>query len=242
MRSDLPELKPLSFSGGRRAEQVVVAVREAINSGRMRPGRKYSVYQLAEQLQLSRTPVRDALLRLEEVGAIQFEPRQGFRVLLPQPRDIAEIFAVRVALEVPAARRVALKCDDDLKLILSEIIESMEHALHSGDQTLFEQQDRQLHDLIMNAAGNLQSRKIVASMRESTRLLGAATVHRTRTLAEIHDEHVPVVSAIVDNDVDGAERAMRNHLEVTGRLLVSQATLDQGLKPESTEVWLELLA
>ena len=58
--------------------------------------------------------MRDALLRLEEVGLIKFEARQGFRILLPQPREIAEIFAVRLALELPAVRATARRSDATL--------------------------------------------------------------------------------------------------------------------------------
>src|SRR5258705_13910993 len=87
-------------------EQTIAAVRSAVDDGRMTPGVKYSVYQLAEALGISRTPVREALLQLEQGGLIRFEQRQGFRILLPDPKEIADIFAVRLSLEVPAVRRV----------------------------------------------------------------------------------------------------------------------------------------
>jgi len=95
-------------------EQAVTAIRAAIDDGRMKPGVRYSVYQLAESLGVSRTPVREALLRLEEVGLIKFEARQGFRIQLPRSTDIADIFAVRLALELPAVRRAAATADPRL--------------------------------------------------------------------------------------------------------------------------------
>lgn len=80
------ELEPLTPFAGRRMEQAIAAVRAAIDDGRMKPGVKYSVYQLAEGLGISRTPVRDALLRLEEVGVIKFEARQASAFFSPSRR------------------------------------------------------------------------------------------------------------------------------------------------------------
>src|SRR5262245_57786125 len=106
----LDELSPVP-AGGRRMAQAITAIRTAIDDGRMKPGVLYSAYQVSEALGISRTPVRDALLRLEEIGLIEFENRQGFRLRVPDPREIAEIFAVRLALECPAAGRAARLAD-----------------------------------------------------------------------------------------------------------------------------------
>lgn len=232
---DLPLLSP--SSAGRRAEQVMEAVREALDAGVMRPGVKYSVYQLSDALGVSRTPVRDALLRLEEIGLIRFEARQGFRVLVPQPREIADIFAVRLALELPAARRAATLCGTELADRLHERLALMRAAAQTGDERTFTQHDQLLHDHILAAAGNARARAIVGSLRESTRLLGASTADRSRTLDEVDAEHLPVVAAITGNDPAAAEAAMRSHLTVTGRLLVAQAIREQGADLDTVQVW-----
>ncbi|MET0956578.1 MAG: FCD domain-containing protein, partial [Cryobacterium sp.] len=87
------------------------------------------------------------------------------------------------------------------------------------------------------AAGNKRSRKIVRSLRESTRLLGANTADRTRSLSDIDAEHQPVVAAIVANRPAPAAEAMRAHLTSTGRLLVAQAIRDQESALDSAAVW-----
>ncbi|MGW0201118.1 GntR family transcriptional regulator [Nonomuraea sp. NPDC003201] len=99
------KLQPLPHAGRSLAEQVISEVRRAVHTGAMVPGRLYSVYQVAEQLNVSRSPVREAMLRLAEAGLVQVERNRGFRVVLPHPREIVEIFGVRLALELPAARR-----------------------------------------------------------------------------------------------------------------------------------------
>lgn len=231
------DLAPLVESSGRRAEQVIEAVRSALDSGVMRAGVKYSVYQLAEALGVSRTPVRDALLRLEEVGLIRFEARQGFRILLPDPREIADIFAIRLALELPAVARAATLCDASLAARLQHRMELLRTAAAAGDEHTFASHDQLLHDHILEAAGNSRARAIVRSLRESTRLLGATTADRTRSLFDIDAEHEPVITAIVDNRPGPATEAMRSHLTSTGQLLVAQAIRDQESPLDSSAVW-----
>lgn len=237
MSDTLPGLTPLPAAEGRRVEQVMEAVRSAIDTGAMRPEVKYSAYQLADALGVSRTPVRDALLRLEEVGVIRFEPRQGFRILLPDPKEIADIFAIRLALEIPAVTRAAMQCDDSLTVRLQDRMEAMRAAAAAGDERTFAHHDLLLHDHILEAAGNVRSREIVRSLRESTRLLGANTADRTRSMLDIDAEHVPVIDAITANEPAAAARAMRAHLTSTGKLLVAQAIRDQKRELNTATVW-----
>ncbi|RZL78448.1 MAG: GntR family transcriptional regulator [Rhodococcus sp. (in: high G+C Gram-positive bacteria)] len=237
MADEVLELEPLAPFAGRRMEQAIAAVRAAIDDGRMKPGVKYSVYQLAEGLGISRTPVRDALLRLEEVGLIKFEARQGFRILLPQPKEIAEIFAVRLALELPAVRKAAVTANSALPDALQRQRRLMQEAAAVGDENEFAHHDLGLHDLILDAADNGRARAIVKTLRETTRLLGATTAEQTRTLADIDNEHAPIIDAIIAGDPDEAEAAMRTHLENTGRLLVTQALRTAESTQSVDEIW-----
>ncbi len=237
MAGEALDLEPLAAATGRRMDQVVAVIRTAIDEGRMKPGVKYSVYGLSEQLGISRTPVRDALLRLEEAGLIRFEARQGFRILLPHPQEIADIFDVRLSLELSAARRAALQCDAALSHDLADAMGQMRNAASAGDVTLFARLDDELHDRILDAASNSRARRIISDLRESTRLLGASTADRSRTLSDIHGEHLPIVAAICANDANSAEDAMRNHLKSTEQLLIAQAIKDQDVDVDSVTVW-----
>lgn len=205
-------------------EAAVVAIRAAIDDGRMRPGVRYSVYQLAESLGVSRTPVREALLRLEEVGLIKFEARQGFQILLPRAEDIADIFAVRLALELPAVRKVAAAGVGHDRLRRQRAL--MRTAAEADNERTFVQLDQGLHDLLLELAGNARARSIVAGLRETTRLLGASTAEKIRTLVDIDAEHTPIVDAVLAGHPGEAAEAMRSHLVNTGKLLVAQALRD----------------
>jgi DNA-binding GntR family transcriptional regulator len=194
------------------ADQVVAEIREGIRARRYVPGEVYSVYQLSEALGFSRSPVREAMLRLAEAGLVEISRNRGFRVLLPEARDIAEIFAVRLALEVPAAGRLAtLGAPEGL----AECLRAAENA---PDDEIFWAEDRRLHHLILIGAGNRRAAQVVAGLREITGLLGEPT---DRTHAAICSEHRPIVEAIQGRDRTGAERSMRAHLRATGLLLMA---------------------
>ena len=225
-------------------DQVAVELRTAVRDGRLVPGRLYSAYQLADDLGVSRSPVREALLRLAEVGLVRFERNRGFRVLLPPPEDIAEVFAVRLALEVPAVRRVARRADPAVAARLRGELEAMAAAAAAGDVARFMHHDQLLHATVLDAAGNRRATAIVANLRDVTRLIGASTVEISRSLADIRAEHEPVVGAVERGDPEAAAAALASHLEHTGRLLVAQAAREQGatISPGDVDrLWAEIV-
>jgi DNA-binding GntR family transcriptional regulator len=217
--------------------KVMNRVRAAVISGEMKPGELYSVYQLAETFDISRSPVRDAMLRLEEAGLVRFERNKGFRIVQPRPEDVAEIFAVRLALEVPSARRAALNASEQLILALRQEMTQMLDATTADDETRFFQHDQRFHDLIIQASGNHRIREIINRLRASTRILGASTAGVDRTLVDIAHEHDPVFDAITRGDGEAAAAAMHAHLSHTGRLLVQQNVKKLGLDLDGDEVW-----
>lgn len=204
------------------ADAVAVAVREAIAAGELIEGTTYSVYQLAELLGVSRSPVREALLRLADAGLVQIARNRGFRVVLPTRHDVEEIFEIRLALEPAACRRAAGYADDETRRGITAHLDAMRTAADSDDPESFWPADRALHDALLRAAGNGRAAVIVDQLRAATALLGPPTTATGRTLMEIHAEHAPVVAAVVSNDPELAERAMRTHLETTAALLTAR--------------------
>ncbi len=206
------------------ADAVVDAVRTGITAGELVPDATYSVYQLADLLGVSRSPVREGLLRLAEAGLVRIDRNRGFRVLTPQARDIEEIIDIRLALEPTAARRAAEQASDAEHAEIRAAFEAMGSALGEGttataDEDRFWVADHAVHDSVMRAGGNQRAATIVHRLRATTALLGPPTTTAGRTLAEIRDEHEPIVTAVLHRRGVDAERAMRRHLEHTGELL-----------------------
>ena len=219
----MPPLPPASSS---LADQVAAAIRDGVRTGRLVPGTLYSAYQLADDLGVSRSPVREALLRLAETGMVVLERNRGFRVHRPGPRDVAEVFHLRLLLELPIVERVAAAPPAGLVDALYAELEAMASAAGRGDEPTFMAHDRALHDLVLSAGGNGRLARSVEHLRDVTRLLGASTVGHSRDLAAIADEHRPIVRAIEARDPETARAAMHRHLEHTGRLLLVQEDAD----------------
>lgn len=227
---------------GSMTDNVVAHVSAAVADGRMQPGVLYSVYQLAEQLGVSRSPVREALLRLSEAGMVRFERNRGFRVVLPTPHDIAEIFAIRLSLELPAVRTVASKANEKIIADLRRTQGEMDVCAAVGDERQFAHYDRKLHDTIMMFAGNERARAIVTGLRVTTTVLGASTARRSRSLTDINDQHRPIIDAISRRDAVGASRLLDRHITDTGTLLVAQAIEDQNFSADARSVWTDVVA
>ncbi len=201
------------------ADGVAEAVRDGVATGELVPGEVYSVYLVADLLGVSRSPVREGLLRLAEAGLVEIRKNRGFVVLRPDAHDIEEIFEIRLALEPAAARRAARHADDTARAGLRDLLARMEDAAARGDEPPFWSADRGLHDALLRATGNARAADIVDRLRSTTALLGPPTTATGRTLDQILGEHRPVVDAVLDRDGDRAEQAMRAHLEHTASYL-----------------------
>ena len=232
-----PAFEPLAAPAASLTDQAVAAIRQAVHDGTLQPGRLYSAYQIASYLGVSRSPVREALMRLKEAGLVAFERNRGFRIVLPGPQEIAELFQLRLLLEVPAARRAALQASAGLAVELGAELTQMRTAARGHDETVFMRHDQRLHHLILAAAGNSRIAGLVDNLRDVTRLLGASTVGRSRDLDAIANEHVPILDTIAAGDVNAAGEAMAHHVSHTGHLLVAQAVAAAGGPVSADELW-----
>lgn len=233
MRSVAQPARPTSLT-----ERTIEAVRDGVRNGTFVPGELYSVYRLADELGVSRSPVREALLRLAETGMVAIERNRGFRVVLPGARELAEIMAVRLALEVPAAARAARLASSEDHAALRAEREAMEQAVAAEDEGAFLLHDQRLHGLLLDLAGNSHTTRIIENLRDATRLVGLSTMKNSRSLDEVYREHLPIVSAVERGDGRAAGEAMRRHLESTGRLLLREAA---GENDDVDALWAELI-
>ena len=221
-------LPPLAGPAMSLTDQAVAAIREAVHSRALQPGQLYSADQVAAMLGVSRSPVREALMRLAEAGMVRFERNRGFRIVIPGPPDIAEIFQLRLLLEVPAAREAARQRPGGLPAALRLELAQMRAAALGHDEAGFMRHDQLLHGRILAATGNTRMVSLVSNLRDITRTLGASTVDRSRDLDAIAAEHEPIVAAIAAGDAGAAAEAMRHHVSHTGKLLVAQAVAEAG--------------
>ncbi|MGV9798213.1 GntR family transcriptional regulator [Mycobacterium sp. NPDC003449] len=213
------------------AEQVSLTDRvydelmRAVREGELRPGTMHSVVEISGRLGVSRTPVREALLRMAGNGMVRFERSRGVRILEVSTQDIEEIYSLRMMLEVPSAYRAAELMTDDLLAPVQEAFDRMAEAAEAGDESRFRAADVDFHAAIIAAAGNRRVSEAAANTRIQMMDRGLSTT-ATRTLADILLVHKRILDAISGRDPAASAGRMRDHLVETVRLLLTQSTGD----------------
>lgn len=204
-------------------EYVMEYVRQSVLNGEMDTKEWYSVYRLADELGVSRSPCRDALLKLEETGLIRFVKNRGFKVNETTAEDVAQDFALRLGIEPPAAYRAAALMDNTELQRIQSIHKELYKAAEDNQAQVFFQWDLAFHDVILLAGKTPRGRRIVDQIRNNTRLLGVGTHKGARSLEDICIEHEPIVTALLDGDCQAARQGMKDHLHTSGCFLVRQA-------------------
>lgn len=234
-------MRALSPTRASLTNQVHASIRDAIVVGELAPGSLHSVAQLADKLAVSRSPVREALISLADLGMVAFERNRGVRILQTSAHDLEEVFSLRLLLEVPAAFRAAQLMEPADVEQLREALGTVEEFV--GSPTLREQQQRDaaFHRVILTAAGNGRLATYVDTLRDHQMIRGVSTAGKTRDPADIYADHTLIFERIADGDAHGAASAMRDHLATSIRLLVAQET---GAAPEDAALevpWLDVL-
>lgn len=203
-------------------DQVFEAIRDAIIRKELVPGTLYSVSAISEQLGVSRTPVREALLQLATNGVVRFEPNRGVRILQVTTKDIEEIYKLRLLLEVPCAFQAASTIDDEGIARLTEIFTEMERCAKDDDESGFQANDLIFHGLILTISGNDRIVEAVNVSRSQMHAKGLSTTP-SRPLIEVLEPHRKLFEAIVARDPAAAGAAAQEHLTSTMRILVEQS-------------------
>jgi DNA-binding GntR family transcriptional regulator len=207
-------------------DRVFGALRESIVTGEFPAGSLHSIYRLADLLEVSRTPVREAVLRLADIGLVSIERNRGVRIRGVTAEDVREVFELRLLLEVPAAAHAAAHADPaSVAAITAELDRMREHA-DADDEARFTEHDRALHQAVAGVLGNPRLQAEIATLRDSIQSRGASTIRRSRGMVELAGEHAPIVEAIVARDPQAAAAHMEAHLVRTATLLMDQVAGD----------------
>lgn len=203
-------------------DRVFALLRERIVGGDLAAGSQHSIYRLSEQLDVSRTPVREAVLRLADLGLVEIERNRGVRIRGVTVADVREVFELRLLLEVPAAAAAARRADSELRAALTANVAATRRHADAGSEADFSRVDRDFHALVASASRNPRLEAEVARLRDSIQARGVSTFGRSRPLAEVVAEHAPVAEAIGAAEPEAAAARMADHLRHTGTLLMGQ--------------------
>lgn len=206
------QMKPIGAST-LLVDRVADALRSAILNGELAPGSRLSVPDLARQLDVSRTPTREALVKLDHEGLVSLTPRRGAVVLSADTSDLEEILQFREALEGMAARLAArLISDEDLARLRREF-EIHADAVRSGDVEVHVEHDRDFHRLLAAASGNKRIIAELERVRSQLQLITRAMAGIPGAVdADIIRAHERILEALEARDGRAAEAATRAHV------------------------------
>lgn len=195
-------------------DQIVALLRKRLILGEMEPGQLYSATTLAQELGVSSSPMREALLKLVDQGMLEPIRNRGFRVRPMSDQDRQEIHYLRTLLEVPPMKQLAghpevITHQGEFRAIAHEIVAAAERA----DYVAYIEADRRFHLGLLRLLGNERLVDSVASLRDHTRQGGLTQLHSSGRLRATAEEHFGILDALVEGDADRVGSLMEAHLE-----------------------------
>ena len=192
---------------------VEAQLQQAILSGRIAPGERIVEAELARQMGVSRAPVREAARRLESLGLLVSRPRHGFAVRTISPKQVNDLYEVRIQLELLGA---ALACqhasDADLAALDARVDDMVARAdtLATAERVAL---DLDFHFAISALSGNDYLHRLFDNLQTEVRMFLALSEDSYGDLKTLAETHRPIAQAMARRDVDAVQHALRFHLE-----------------------------
>lgn len=228
----MSSLLPADHSRTLLSENAYQKIKEAIDSFSLVPGDRFTESQLCDRLQISRTPIRQALFRLQQEGFVEVLFRNGWRVLPFDFRQFDALYDFRILIETDAAQRL---CDGRTTVDSragQQLLESLSAVwltpkkgrLHDGQRV--SQLDEAFHCTIVQAAGNPAIARVHQDITEKIRVIRRLDFTRPPRIDTTYDEHAKILKAIFDRRTDQARMLLKAHIEAS-QLEVRKITLHQ---------------
>ena len=212
-----------------RADEVYAQLKRDIGEFRLVPGDRFTENEVGERLGVSRTPVRQALFRLQQEAHVEVLFRSGWRVLPFDFDKFEQLYDLRMVLETTAARRL---CEDGAgradrtQLDDLEAIWLVPVAQRSKDTVAVSQWDEAFHCALMTAAGNAEMAKVHRDVTERIRVIRRLDFTQQARIEATYEEHGKILKAILHKRADQAAMLLRAHIE-SSQAEVRKITLHQ---------------
>lgn len=187
-------------------------IKEMILNLEIKPGEQINIEEFAEKLEVSRTPIREAFLKLETEGLIDVRPRVGYFVVEITEQDIRDLFEIREIIETRATRKAAESLTDEKLISAKELIQDCYKAVEIGDFEEFVPAEIKFHGFLQE---NIENKRLLAIMDGLNDLMYRVRVLSLQSQENVEQtliEHQKILDALVQRDGDLAEKAMYDHL------------------------------
>lgn len=193
-------------------ERVYLHIKDLILDGEFKAGDRLVERELAERLNISRTPIREALFRLESQGFVKTVPRKGVIVADISEKEIIEVFTILSSLEVLAAKLAVQKLDDELKNKFTGSIKKVQDFLNNPEEDAAELH-RELNHLLYSSAKNVKLYEMLSGLSDYIRAFAKIGHKNPGRAKQSMEEHLKIMEAIVNKEMEMAEYLTKIHIE-----------------------------
>lgn len=188
-------------------------LRQAILRGELQPGERLMEIQLANKLGVSRTPIREAIRKLELEGLVLMIPRRGAEVAEITEKSLRDVLEVRGALDELAVELACDRIQDEDIEQLREAAKEFEEVSKNGDVTALAEADVKFHDIIYGATNNQRLIQLLYNLREQMYRYRVEYLKREEVHATLFAEHQHIIECIAKRDKVAAKQAISTHVD-----------------------------
>lgn len=209
---------------------VFSTLRRAILTGELKPGERLMEIHLADKLGVSRTPIREAIRKLELEGLVTMIPRRGAEVAQITEKSLKDVLEVRRALDALCAELACDRIIEEEKEELKRACDAFEEATKTGDTKVIAQADVALHDIIIQATDNARLIQLIHNLSEQMYRYRFEYIKETSEHARLIDEHRIIYQSIINRDKETAAQMARLHIDNQEAAIVKQIRLENAGK------------
>jgi len=202
-------------------EVIFTTLREAIIMGELKPGQRLMEVQLAEKMGVSRTPVREAIRKLELEGLVNMIPRKGAHVARLSIKDIIDVLEVRASLDGLATALAAERITDDELRELKHVLTQFENYVEKDNLSNIIKKDVEFHDVIYRASKNDRLIQIVNNLREQVYRFRVIYLKDFSSTKEVIKEHMEIYEATMEKDPVAAREAAKSHIRNQEMMIIN---------------------
>lgn len=219
---DYPVERPLTLR-----ERIVDFIKDAVVTGRLKPGERVPEQEIAESFGISRTPIREAFRQLESEGFLTVVPRKGAVVSPITDKDVSEFYAIKSLLEGHAAKTACAKLTPKEIRKLESLNANMERCAEKGDVKGFFRLDNQFHDTFLKACGNEKLYSLIHHLVQQFERFRITAMSLPGRMQNSVKQHAEIIEAFKNNDDNLVENLVRANAERGRDVLVEEISREK---------------
>ncbi len=202
-------------------------LRQAILTGDLKPGERLMEIHLANKLGVSRTPIREAIRKLELEGLVTMIPRRGAEVAQITEKSMSDVLEVRRAVDALCVELACERISDEALEALKEACDGFEEAVKSGDVKKIAQADVAFHDIIVKATGNQRLVQLVNTLSEQMYRYRFEYIKDVSQHGSLVEEHRIIYESLLKKDKETASEAAKLHIDNQEKTIIKQIRLEK---------------